>query len=179
MYCSYSPEVSEEGCRLLIQEVPFSHQLPSWPLWLWLCHQLPSQPGRCDGAVPWGKQSAVGPQSASVPLNCVLSLSLSPLFASCCLQSLGTLSPYSQVMAPVGTSSLSPAVTGCPCSGSAGALLNLPLPGNSPRWRKTEGLYPGWSCPSGTKESSVQALLGRVDPGCSFCPMEGDTSNWE
>lgn len=29
--CSRSTEVSEKGCRLPIQEVPSSHELPSWP----------------------------------------------------------------------------------------------------------------------------------------------------
>lgn len=64
-----------------------------------LRHQ-PSSTGSCDGAVMWGERAAVGPQSVIAPLNHVLSLS--PCFASCCLQSLGTLSPYSQVMPPGG-----------------------------------------------------------------------------
>lgn len=41
------------------------------------------------------------------------------------------------------------------------------------------GPCPGGPCPSGPEESSVQTFHGRVDPGCSFCPAEGDAGNWE
>lgn len=134
-----------------------------------LRHQ-PSSPGSCDGAVTWGERAAVGPQSVIAPLNHVLSLS--PCFASCCLQSLGTLSPYSQVMPPGGS------VTCCChrvslCQGTTGALLNISLP------KVGEVGGPVQEGPLGPGESSMQVLPGRVDPGSSFCPMVGSTSNQE
>lgn len=112
----------------------------------------------------------MGPQSVIAPLNHVLSLS--PCFASCCLQSLGTLSPYSQVMPPGGS------VTCCChrvslCQGTTGALLNISLP------KVGEVGGPVQEGPLGPGESSMQVLPGRVDPGSSFCPMVGSTSNQE
>lgn len=163
--CSHSTEISEKGCRLPIQEVPSSHQLPSWPglpalrpaiVGLWPCHQPPSRPGSRDEAVTRGKRAAAGPQSVTALLNRVLSLSLSlfpPYFASCRLQSLGTLSPYSQVMPPPGTGG---SVTCCHhraslCPGTTGALLNVPPPGCCPDVVGDGGPCPGGFCPSGPR----------------------------
>lgn len=84
----------------------------------------------------WGQRAAVGAQSVTAPLNRVLSLCLSlsffpPHFASCCLQSLGTLSPYSQVMPLWALGSVTcccHTVSLCP-----GALLVLPWAVGCPR----------------------------------------------
>lgn len=123
---------------------------------LWPCHQPPSLPGSCDEAVTRGKRAAAGPQSVTALLNRVLSLSLSlfpPYFASCRLQSLGTLSPYSQVMPPPGTGG---SVTCCHhraslCPGTTGALLNVPPPGCCPDVVGDGGPCPGGFCPSGPR----------------------------
>lgn len=73
-----------------------------------------------------GNKAAVWPPPLTM---CCLSLSLLP--ASCCLQSLGTLSPYSQVMA-LQTFIILLLLWGC---------AEHPLPGANPRLGDT-GIHP-------------------------------------
>lgn len=58
------------------------------------------------------------------------------------------------------------------CQGTAGALLNISLSRGCPKVGEMGD--PVQEGPLGPGESSMQ-----VDPGSSFCPIEGSTRNWE